>query len=230
MMRATRLRRRVVGFTLMELLVALAVSSLVALVGSALVSQGIGYFSRGEQRTTAFEQRRGVERIVRHEWRHRGASFRGDGQQVVFEASSTASPRVELGVAEVRYACERNAQGTALALVREAQSLPSSRFSPTQGPSAATPGASAPARPSLLVPEVRVTEREVLADRLRACRLAFLELKPDRQGKWVSRWVDEWPAGAPAPSLLRLDIEDVDTPRMPALVFEALRRSEGGAS
>ncbi len=229
-----RARHRVAGFTLIELLVALAVSALVALIGSALVSQVLNHFSRSEHRLATFELRRGFERVARHEWRHRGSVFSGSAHAVLFETSSTASDRSELHVAQVSYHCDSGLSGWSL--VRELRSLPASRFAgPTSaGPSspAATGARAGTASPASATPEpaaVTITEREVVADGLSLCRFSYLELKPDRNGKMVSRWVEAWPESVQPPGILRIEIEDTRVPRMPAMVFEALRRMEAAA-
>ena len=233
-MSGSLVRLRVAGFTLIELLVALAVSALVALIGSALVSQVLNHFSRSEHRLAAFELRRGFERVARHEWRHRGSVFSGSAQVVLFEASSTGSDRSELQVAQVSYQCNSMLNGWSL--VRELRSLPASRFAGPASPASSSPATAGARAGTANIPSaapepaaVTITEREVVADGLSLCRFSYLELKPDRNGKMVSRWVEAWPEGVQPPGILRIEIEDTRVPRMPAMVFEVLRRTEAAA-
>ena len=59
-------RTQQTGFTLLELVVALAISALVALMGASAMSMALDFYQRNAQRSTARESIRAAERILRH--------------------------------------------------------------------------------------------------------------------------------------------------------------------
>ena len=73
------------GFTLLELIVALAISSLVAVIGAAAMSTALNFYQRNTHRSSAREDVRAAERTMRHEWATRGISIRSDCSMLEFD-------------------------------------------------------------------------------------------------------------------------------------------------
>ena len=78
-------RHRARGFTLLELIVALALSSLVALVGTAGLSMASDFYARPQARNPAREAVRAAERILQHEWQGRGLRVYADATVLEFD-------------------------------------------------------------------------------------------------------------------------------------------------
>ena len=192
------------GFTLLELIVALAISSLVAVIGAAARSTALNFYQRNTHRSSAREDVRAAERTMRHEWATRGISIRSDGSMLEFDTlypvARNASPNMTL--AHVRYACESTA-GEGLVLTHRVSSLPTSLARPLQG-------AQHPA----------YEETRILASRLQSCAFSFLGKIPDPHGKLQPRWFTTWDANTPAPDLMRFTLSGLRSD-MPPVVYQA---------
>ena len=210
------------GFTLLELIVALALSSLVALVGTAGLSMASDFYARHQARSPAREGVRAAERILQHEWQGRGLRVYADASLLEFDTvhpwqlpapsrSRTSAPDMPpLPLARVRYRCEPVADSKAWALVYQVQALPP----------AAPPGAPV-ARGPTPTPEAE-GQRWVLAAPLQVCAFSFLLQGLDAQGKPQPRWVASWDASQPPPRLMRLALSGLHADA-PPVVYSAHR-------
>ena len=193
------------GFTLLELIVALAIASLVALMGASALSGMLDFQHRSAQRSEAREEVRAAERIIRHEWAGRGAAVRSDGKALEFD---TAHPLSEvtapIAAARVRLACETSEDGV---LELSHALLP----------------ADTPARPGAARPAWQ--DRRVLATGLQACAFSFLTQVPEADGKTHPKWVTQWDGKTQAPQLMRLALSGLRAD-MPPMVFAARGRSK----
>lgn len=208
------------GFTLLELIVALALSSLVALVGTAGLSMASDFYARHQARNPAREAVRAAERILQHEWQGRGLRVYADATVLEFDTlhpwqlptssrSRTSAPDTPpLPLARVRYRCEQAADSKAWALVYQVQALPP----------AAPPGAPVARGPT---PEAE-GQRWVLAAPLQVCAFSFLLQGLDAQGKPQPRWVASWDASQPPPRLMRLALSGLHADA-PPVVYSAHR-------
>lgn len=196
--------RSAAGFTLLELIVALAISSLVAMMGAAAMSTTLDYYQRNSHRSAAREDVRAIERTLRHEWATRGITVRSDGTMLEFDTLHPVSRRAspELTLAHVQYTCEAT-PNEGLVLIHRI------RASSAKEPNAAQRNQ----RP--LYEETRV-----LATRLEACAFSFLGSLLNPQGKLQPRWVSSWDEKTPAPELMRLALSGVRND-MPPVVYQA---------
>ncbi|UHJ64538.1 PulJ/GspJ family protein [Melaminivora jejuensis] len=188
------------GFTLLELIVALAIASLVALMGASALSGMLDFQHRSAQRSEAREEVRAAERIIRHEWQGRGPAIQSDGQMLEFDTAHPLSDiGAPVGVARVRLACETSEDGV-LEL--------SHALIPLDAP--VRPGAAQPAWQG----------RQVLATGLQVCAFSLLAQVPEADGKTYPKWVTRWDDKTPAPQLMRLALSGL-RPDMPPVVYAA---------
>ena len=198
-------RRAQTGFTLLELIVALAISSLVAVMGAAAMSTALDFYQRNAHRSAAREDARAVERTLRHEWATRGIEVRSDGAVLEFDTLHpvTKQSSLDLTMAHVRYACEATTE-EGLALTHRISVLP---------PAPASTQQSAKNNPVYV-------ETRVLISRLQTCAFSFLGTAPDSQGKPQSRWLTTWDKQTPAPNLMRLAMSGVAVD-LPPVVYKS---------
>lgn len=196
------------GFTLLELIVALAVSALVALVGASALSGMLDFQHRSARRSDARADVRAAERIVRHEWASRAGVVRTDGSFLEFDTLYPygAGPAAPV-LARVRLACMPAADDQ-LQLLHSVSALPE----------VAAPGASAPA------PQWQ--DGQVLASGLRSCAFSLLAQVRQPDGRTQPRWQAQW-EGPDAPQLMRLALSGLRAD-MPAQVYAARAGAKGG--
>lgn len=190
--------RQQAGFTLLELVVALAVSGLVTLLGASAMSMALDFYQRHGQRSSVRESIRASERILRHEWSGRGQLMASDGLSLEFVTAYPVlrKPQPGLELALVRYVCE-SAAGGGRALVHYAAPAP------------------AEGRRALETP--RWSETRVLATGVQACAFSFLTEVREPGGETRPRWLSQWKDPNHMPDLMRLALSGHDD--MPAVVY-----------
>ncbi len=200
------------GFTLLELVIALAVSSLVALMATAALSFGLGFSSRMNERLDDQAHTAQAERLLREHWSQRAGQVEVEERILRF---TTAAPLLVQGAAmpgAAVYHCQLDED------------------------------ADAPDRWVLMhyiIPMVDGRTRDPVAPQrlisnLTDCRFSFLRLRPpDRPAVGAPvgaaavptpEWVSKWPLGEPAPQLVRAHWVGARA-EMPERVFAALRAS-----
>lgn len=191
------------GFTLLELVVALAVSSVLALGGAAALSTSIDVYQRISRRTNEAENFRAIDRLIKVEWAGRGQTVRSNGRVLEFDTlHATDFERVSNpSRLSIKYACEVGATGT-YHFRYEAVTLP------IQAPG------------SEPRPQAPQNETQVLADGLRECSFTFLTAVRSSEGQARPAWTSSWNATNPAPALLQLSMWG-DGGRRPATVYPA---------
>lgn len=191
------------GFTLLELMVALAISAVVAVIGASAMSTALDFYGRNNDRARSREEVRGAERILRHEWTTRGISVKGSATTLEFDTLHPVmgTPGAAPAIARVEYACETAEGGGTMVLVHRVKTL-----------AAATTNNRQPA-PTLL-------DTSVLASGLRMCAFSYLTRMPNREGKPIPTWSAKWEQLRQPPDLLRLGLSGVRDD-MPALVYRA---------
>lgn len=198
------------GFTLFELIVAMALSALIALMGAAALSAGADFYQRARLILKEREDLRAAERILRTEWQARQPGVEASsGRDLEFGTDRPVFMAPLPGmVGRVGYRCDSTEAGF-FRLVHVAWSQPPNEAAPGPG---ATP--TRPAREILL--------EEVLLDRLRTCDLSLLQ--PAEGAGSVdaqpAQWVSTWRRELPPPKVLRLQAVG---PRgdLPAMAFAA---------
>lgn len=189
------------GMTLLELVVAMAIASAIALLGASALSSAVSVHRRGSGQTQAREDVRSVERMMRHEWSARGQQVASNGEWIEFDTLypvgmiSGESPLI----ARVRYACiPARGDGEGYDLRHDVSIVP---ISAAQRPSS---------QPQLL-------ESTVIARQLHACDFSLLSEELDPQGRRVTRWVRSWnPMSAP-PALMGMSLSSKEY--LPKFVF-----------
>ncbi len=186
------------GFTLFELIVAMTISSVVALIGAAALSTISDFYARGTLRAAALEDVRATERILRHEWASRGLHAASDGSFLEFDTLSPASTTKPMQAARVRYTCREAANGR-LQLFHELRAIsPQGDLSDSAG------------------------DEAVLATGLSSCEFSVLSWRSSAQGSIEGEWMSRWPRGQPAPRLVRLHLAGPHGD-LPPVVYSALR-------
>lgn len=200
------------GFTLLELIVALAVSALLAVAGAAALSTVIDVYHRSSQRVEARENTRAIERVLRHEWSGRGRVVKSDGHMLDFiTAPALTDPLTEnFSLAQVRYSCEFAAPDD-LVLKRSARTI--------------IPGAIGTNGELDAVELAKEVQVQMLASHLKSCSFSFLVQQRTEDGKRIPKWVSKWTQDAAAPTLMRLAISGVRSD-LPPVVYQA---NTGGA-
>ena len=191
------------GFTLLELMVALAISAVVAVIGASAMSTALDFYGRNNDRARSREEVRGAERILRHEWTTRGIAVKGSATTLEFDTLHPVmgTPGAAPAIARVEYACETAEGGGSMVLVHRVKTL-----------AVATTNNRQPA-PTLL-------DTSVLASGLRMCAFSYLTRMPNREGKPIPTWLAKWEQLRQPPDLLRLGLSGVRDD-MPALVYSA---------
>lgn len=215
MKRLQHLGPRQQGFTLLELIVALALSSLVAMVGTVALSMSSDFYARNHSRTQARDSVRAVERVLRHEWAGRGLRVASDGAVLEFDTVHPLQlPKgaavLPLPLARVRYRCEPSAGGRGWSLLYQVQPLPPPL----------PVGASAARLPP--PPKTEEGTQTVLAAQLQVCAFSFLLQGLNAQGRPEPRWVKRWEPTQPPPALLRLALSGLHAD-VPPVVYSADR-------
>ena len=143
-----RMRRRAGGFTLLELVVAMALSALLALLGAQALSMALDHMRRSQAEQREQEDTRAALRVFAREWAAReGRVSAQGGTELAFDTREPIFLQLPGPVARVRYRCESSgAAGEGFTLVHEAFEPP-----PAAAP-APPPAASTPAPPPAAVP------------------------------------------------------------------------------
>jgi prepilin-type N-terminal cleavage/methylation domain-containing protein len=197
------------GFTLLELVIALAVSSLVALMATAGLSFGLDFSKRMHHRLDEQMQAAQAERMLRQHWSQRS------GQAEVEERTLRFTTTVPLMV-----------QGAPVsgAVVYECRAEDDTTASPWALVQSVIPVADGRSRDPV--------EPLVLLDNLSECRFSFLRLRPPQrpvggastaQAPPTPEWVSKWPLGEAAPQVVRAHWSGARG-TMPERVFAAVRR------
>lgn len=198
------------GFTLLELMVALAISAVVAVIGASAMSTALDFYGRNNDRARSREEVRGAERVLRHEWTTRGIAVKGSATTLEFDTLHPVmgTPGAAPAIARVEYACETAEGSSTMVLVHRVKTI-----------ATAASNNSRQQAPTLL-------DTSVLASGLRMCAFSYLTRMPNREGKPIPTWLAKWEQPRQPPDLLRLGLSGVRDD-MPALVYKA--RSEAGA-
>jgi prepilin-type N-terminal cleavage/methylation domain-containing protein len=192
------MRQSARGVTLIELLVAITLAGLVAVLGALVLRAAIDFHGRATNHLSDGEHLRVADRLLLREWSGRSEQdLVAVADMVEFRTARLAGIAVE-GVAKVRYLCTENESGQP-ALERQL-------LAPADGgqPGGGTAGQGAPGAPAW-----RVLQSEVLLPKLAGCSFSYLRARETRDAKiaqWTARWAAEAGTAQQAPRLLRLNL------------------------
>ena len=79
------------GFTLLEMVVALALSALVSLIGAMALGAGADFYTRSELRLRNHADLRATERLLRVEWASRTGNVQLTADAVEFDTATPVS-------------------------------------------------------------------------------------------------------------------------------------------
>jgi prepilin-type N-terminal cleavage/methylation domain-containing protein len=192
------------GFTLVELLVAITLASLVAVLGAVVLRAAIDFHGRANRYLKTSEDLRAADRLLSREWsRRREPDLVATENRLEFQTDRLYGASAE-GAARVSYLCSENEAGQ-VALERRLLARggppdrPGSTGSTGSAPAAASVGGGATADAA----GWRVLSAEVLVPQLTECSFAYLQTRESRDAK-VAQWRGEVGAGQPVPRLIRL--------------------------
>lgn len=193
-MRPGPMRAGMGGFTLLELIIAMTLSALVAVIGATALSAGTDFYERARKRLKDHEDMRAAQRVLRIEWEARAPRVMdAEADWVEFETRQQVFTNPVPGGQRVRYRCVPEAKG--YTLLHE--------LLPYVAPAPAAQGGSAPTPPKRGV--LRPIQQEVLVDGLLRCDFSFL---PFGQGaaknKTEARWVQYWDGQIPPATVMRV--------------------------
>ncbi|OFZ85631.1 MAG: hypothetical protein A2V78_04010 [Betaproteobacteria bacterium RBG_16_64_18] len=178
------------GFTLIEVLVAITLASLVAVIGAAVLRAALDFHSRANRHLKASEDLRAADRLLAHEWsQRREPDLVATANRLEFQTDRLYGVGAE-GAARVRYLCAGNDAGQ---MVFERRLL--ARVEP--GRPGGAPGSAGAAA------GWRVLRIDVLVPQLLECDFAYLQTSESRGAK-IAQWRAEAGTGQPVPRLVRL--------------------------
>lgn len=200
--------RHQTGFTLLEMIVAMALSALVALIGATALGAGADFYARSGLRLHSHADIRATERTMRIEWETRGSSITMASDVIEFDTTTPVTMLATPSVATIRYQCQSDGDGR-FKLVSETKPLMADPGRSDPADSANGPG------PGTRMPQILVTG-------LTECGFSALQNRVDQAGRVSTAWVDSWSSKDRSPQLMRLKL----TGRfgdMPSMVFVAMR-------
>ena len=175
------------GFTLIEVLVAITLASLVAVIGAAVLRAALDFHSRANRHLKASEDLRAADRLLAHEWsQRREPDLVATANRLEFQTDRLYGVGAE-GAARVRYLCAGNDAG---------QMVFERRLLARADPNRPGPGGADTAT-------LRVLRIDVLVPQLLECDFAYLQTSESRGAK-IAQWRAEAGAGQPVPRLVRL--------------------------
>lgn len=196
MRKSPRRPRRTGGFTLLEVIIALALTSLVALLGAMLVRTATDHYARGNAFLDDQEQTRQIARL----FKALGAGLADKqeepvvGQPFMLELTSDKLPLgMNLpGRQKLRLQCEQNTEAgdeTSLRLVLRVIDT----TAPVPGARQASAVAGSATSQTDATGKKEVFKAiEVLGKNLKQCAFNYLRLASDKEGAAVGRWEEAW--------------------------------------
>lgn len=201
------------GFTLLEMIVAMALSALVSMIGAMALGAGADFYARSGLRQHSHADMRAAERTLRTEWESRGSSVVLTPDGVEFDTTTPVTSMPLPGAARIRYQCQPDQKGR---FTLTSQTLPAvGEFGRPTSAGAARVRANAG-------PDGGAQESPVVAG-LTECGFAALQNRTDNAGRVTSAWVESWSSKERSPQLLRVKLVG-ELGDMPSMVFVARRK------
>lgn len=225
---------RIGGFTLLEVVIALALTSLVALLGAMLVRTATDYYARGNLFLDDQEQSRQIARLFKA--LGAGLAVRPTpivGQPFLLEFVSEHLPLgMNLpGRQNLRLQCEPDPDGTGDARLRLVLRVIDTRV-PLTGAAA---GAAATTEQVVVAPTTVTNEAlvgtnangekelyravEVMGKNLKQCSFGYLRADTEKSGDTIGRWEEAWlDSYGRRPLAIRLTLESARSATPPIVV------------
>lgn len=193
------------GFTLLELMVAMALSVVIAMISAMALGSGADFYARNVLNQTKRSELKILENTLRPEWQLRINSFKLTDHTIEFVTAQPRESDLKGNVVLVKYECKLNEQSGYSLIHTSVEMSPPSKFE-------------APA----VTPNVQEQPRtqSVLLDDLKICNFAAMKNLGNKTDRATIRWVSEWGADDPVPKLIRLQIS-VRGGDLPNYVFVA---------
>ena len=221
---------RIGGFTLLEVIIALALTSLVALLGAMLVRTATDYYARSNAFLDDQEQSRQIARLFKTLGTGLGTSETSIvGQPFLLEFTSEHLPLgMNLpGRQKLRLQCEPDPDGAVDARLRLVMRVIDTRVPLTGVATAASPSVAMPSTvaDSTLVGtnadgvEERYRAVEILGRNLKQCAIGYLRADTEKSGDTVGRWEEAWlESYGRRPLAIRLILESARSATPPIVV------------
>ena len=202
------------GFTLLEMVVALALSSLVSLIGAMALAAGADFYTRSELRLHSHADLRAAERSLRVEWESRTGNVQLTGDAVEFDTATPVSGAIPPGLARVRYSCLSNS-GLGFVLVHKTIRIDVDEKKNVAGAQTL--------KSPMGESDIASPKPVELLKGLSVCRFSALSSRPSGYGKKIPVWLESWNTKDLPPQLLRLKLMSASG-ELPHIVFVAQRQ------
>lgn len=191
------------GFTLLELMVAMALSVVIATICAMALGSGSDFYARSGLRQSKRVELRALEKMLKSEWQMRVGEFSLSQESVEFVTTLPRDTSGTSNVLKVKYECVPT-ENAEFSIVYTGRLLPKSKTDvPTSGTSEDT------------------SKFEMkLVNRLKYCQFAAMSRNGSPQEKVNSVWVNRWSSEQSLPKLIRLKIGDMQG-ELPSYVFVA---------
>lgn len=173
------------GFTLLEMIVALALSALVAMIGAMALNGSIDSYTRSNARRHSLEPLSITQRALRLEWENRGRSrvLLADNA-IEFDANTPVLTTPRMGVVRVRYRCEKEDSGTLRLRSEIITTTTTTKIESKTEP---------------------ITETWMTG--LKECEITAFQRTISEKGKVSAQWVKAWSDKVAPPELIRLHVQ-----------------------
>ena len=181
------------GFTLLELMVAMALSVVIALISAMALGSSADFYARNALRQTKSSEFKILENTLRPEWQLRVNAFKLTDRSIEFVTTQPRESDVVGNVMRVNYECSLN-KPLSYSLLHTSIELP---------PPSKTDG-TVPVKS----PQEEYRIQTVLLDNLKTCSFAALKNSDVGKDKASMQWVSQWGVDDPVPKLIRLQVSD----------------------
>ena len=181
------------GFTLLELMVAMALSVVIAMISAMALGSGADFYARNALRQTKSNEFKILENTLRPEWQLRVNAFKLTDRSIEFVTTQPRESDVVGNVMRVNYECSLN-KPLSYSLLHTSIELP---------PPSKTDG-TVPVKS----PQEEYRIQTVLLDNLKTCSFAALKNSDVGKDKASMQWVSQWGVDDPVPKLIRLQVSD----------------------
>ena len=190
------------GFTLLELMVAMALSVVIATISAMALSTGADFYARNNLRQALRGEFKVLESTLRPEWQLRVKSLKLTDRSIEFVTTQPRGNDLRSNVVRVNYECNLNEKlNYSLVHTSLEFSIPTEADGPTP----------------TLIPQEQRQAQTTLLNNLKACRFSALV---SHDSKARSQWVSQWGEDEPPPKLIRLQVGDFRSD-LPNYVFVA---------
>ena len=181
------------GFTLLELMVAMALSVVIATISAMALGSGADFYARKNLRQAVRGEFNVLESTLRPEWQLRVKPLKLTDRSIEFVTTQPRGNDLGSNVIRVSYECNLN-EKLIYSLVHTSieLSIPTEADGPT----------------STLIPQEQRRAQITLLNNLNACSFSALE-SHDSKGRNAQRqWLSQWRADEPPPKLLKLQVSN----------------------